>query len=406
VYIPKVYDGRNKTFWFFGFQKLIEKKIATVTTTVPDAAMFTGDFNFPGSRERVNPIFDPITTRQLPGQGWVRDPFPANRVPVARFDPVARKVLADNPWHTSNQPGTYNANGPRDNYLANEYALVYFDDYSMRLDHQFNPNFKIYGSYTYNFTSGLGRPWNVRLLDYDGAAGFNTPFEQHNASTGKTWVISPTMINDARVGFYRRWSERFSYSQGKNYGQVLGIPNISGALFPGLGSGDRNGPDSLYGLSGNNPFRNIGETVSFRDDLTMIHGKHAFKMGYELLRYRLNATNTGRVSGQFQFNGMTAGLQPDGLGANQAATGNTFAGFLVGSVRLAQFDGELASWLPRSSIHSFYFQDDWKFSPTITFNLGLRYSNESPFTTKYGQMSNFDPNARDDVRPGAVGAIV
>jgi outer membrane receptor protein involved in Fe transport len=75
-------------------------------------------------------------------------------------------------------------------------------------------------------------------------------------------------------------------------------------------------------------------------------------------------------------------------------------------VRQATFDLELAAWHPRSSIHSFYFQDDWKVSPTLTANLGLRYTNESPFDTKYGLMSNFDPTARDDVRPGAPGAIV
>src|SRR5262249_3213435 len=66
----------------------------------------------------------------------------------------------------------------------------------------------------------------------------------------------------------------------------------------------------------------------------------------------------------------------------------------------AQFDAELTSWLPRSSIHSFYFQDDWKITPTITANLGIRYSNESPFTTKYGLMSNFDPNGTDAVSVG------
>ena len=83
-----------------------------------------------------------------------------------------------------------------------------------------------------------------------------------------------------------------------------------------------------------------------RDDLTKIHGAHAFKMGYEVLRHRLNATVTGHPSGDFRFDGMTAGLQTDGNPV--PGTGNTFAGFLVGSVRQAMFDEELASWLPRS----------------------------------------------------------
>ncbi len=99
---------------------------------------------------------------------------------------------------------------------------------------------------------------------------------------------------------------------------------------------------------------------------------------------------------------MTAGLQPNGQPLPN--TGNTFAGFLVGAVRQATFDSELTTWLPRSSIHSLYFQDDWKFSPTLTLNLGLRYSTESPFSTKYGLMSNFDPNGTDSLT-GLKGAI-
>ena len=148
----------------------------------------------------------------------------------------------------------------------------------------------------------------------------------------------------------------------------------------------------LWGLIGNGNNRLINETISFRDDLTKIHGTHAFKMGYELLHFRLNSTVTNRPSGAFFFDGMTAGLLPNG--ATAPNTGSTWAGFLLGSVRQALFDSELTSWLPRSSIHSFYFQDDWKITPTLTANLGVRYSNESPFTTKYGLMSNFDPTAK------------
>lgn len=94
VVIPKLYDGRNKTFFFFGFQRLHEKKVAQVDTTVPTAGMKAGDFNFPGVA--ANQIFDPATTRFANGQ-WLRDPFPGNVIPVNRFDPVARKVVEFDP---------------------------------------------------------------------------------------------------------------------------------------------------------------------------------------------------------------------------------------------------------------------------------------------------------------------
>ena len=80
-----------------------------------------------------------------------------------------------------------------------------------------------------------------------------------------------------------------SPSYGENWAQQLGIPNISGDLMPAFGSGDRNSPTSIYGMSGAAPNRNVNETISFRDDLSFIRGTHAFKMGYELLRFRLNS---------------------------------------------------------------------------------------------------------------------
>src|SRR5206468_1556973 len=196
----------------------------------------------------------------------------------------------------------------------------------------------------------------------------------------------------------------FSYSAGGNWPQQLGIPNVSGELMPQFGAsgGDRYQASGIYGLIGNGNSRSIYETLSFRDDLTKIHGTHAFKMGYELLHFRLNSTVTNRPSGAFYFDSMTAGLQANGQPVPN--TGNTFAAFLFGSVREAFFDAELTSYLPRSDIHSFYFQDDWKFSPTLTLNLGIRYSNESPFNTKYGLMSNFNPGAIDPLT-GRQGAI-
>ncbi len=404
IVIPKIYDGHNKTFFFFGYQKLIEKKAAQVTQVTPTEAMKAGDFNFGGVG---NPIYDPLTTRQLSDGTWTRDVFPNRTIPANRIDPVARKILAIDPWVHANQPGSFSSTGPVSNYLYNEKSRTFFEDFSGRVDHQVNQNIKIYGSYTYNHQSGLGRPTNIGISDFDATNGNLTPFTQQNGSGGNTWVINPSMINDIRVGYFRTRNDTIVPSFGKNYGQILGIPNINPALLPSFGSApaasDQFTPDSIYGLTVSGPSRSIGETLSLRDDLTKIVGSHAIKMGYEILKFRLNYTRTPHPSGDFRFDMMTAGLQPGGTPVPN--TGNTFAGFLLGSVRQASFDTELTSWLPRSSINSFYFQDDWKFSPTITFNLGVRYSNESPFKTKYGLMSNFDPNATDDVT-GLKGGIV
>jgi hypothetical protein len=394
IYIPKVYDGRNKTFFFFGYQRLHEKKVAQVQSAAPTLAMKQGDFNFPGVGNS-NVIFDPTTTRMVNGQ-WQRDPFPGNRIPQARFDPVARKVLEFDPWVAPNQAGTFNALGPVGNVMADEFARVFFNDYNLRLDHQFSPSFKIYGSYTGNFQSGFGRPINIRQdrPEFDHLQGNWNPFTGSNYSVGKTWVVSPTLVNDARFGYYRRENRSEVPSFGGNWAQQLGIPNMDGTVMPAFGSGNRDTANSLYGITGATPSRTVNETVSFRNDTTYIRGTHAFKFGYEILRFRLNSAISARPV-QLSFNGVTAGVLP--TGALQPNTGNYFAGFLTGQVSDALFQSELTSWLPRSSVHSFYLQDDWKLTSRVTLNLGLRYSNESPFDSKYGGMSNFSPTATDDI---------
>jgi len=130
IIIPKLYNGQNKTFFYIGYQRLHEKKVAQVDATTPTAEMKSGIFTFPGVAN-PNAIFDPSTTRQVNGV-WQRDPFPGNVVPTARFDPVARNILQAGPWVLPNRAGTYNALGPSGNLLADEFANVFFDDWNLR----------------------------------------------------------------------------------------------------------------------------------------------------------------------------------------------------------------------------------------------------------------------------------
>ncbi|MBK5294944.1 MAG: hypothetical protein JJE04_25115 [Acidobacteriia bacterium] len=120
------------------------------------------------------------------------------------------------------------------------------------------------------------------------------------------------------------------------------------------------------------------------------------KAGYELVRTRGNTRAESLPAGVYRFGGTENPFTPN--------TGNDFAAFLLGSVVRADFNTVLANWLPRWMSHALYFQDDWSFSPKLTFNLGMRWSYESPFTTKYGQHSQFDPNVNDPLT-GRLGAI-
>ena len=395
VFIPKIYNGKNKTFFFFGYQRLHEKKAAQLFQTTPTVGHAAGHLQLPGVA--TNAIYDPSTTRRNADGTWARDPFPGNMIPVNRFDPVARKVLDDcNPWVLPNQPGSFTSTGPSNNVLANEFARTFFNDYNVRLDHQFSSAFKIYGSLTENDQSGFGRPKLIQedLLAFDAVDGNLQP------------VQAAQLIGGLHVGDLERGGQRFAcgllpaaqrHAWCRRWAATgrrsSAFPNVDNSLMPVVRHLQRHGSDAEQ--DGN-------ETLSWRNDTTWVKGQHAFKFGYEILRFRLNSANFARFS-SFSFSGVTSGLQPNGTAIPN--TGIDFAGFLTGYVRSATYNKEITSWLPRSTIHSFYIQDDWKITPRLTANIGVRYSNESPFNTKNGLMSNFDPNGTDDLT-GGKGAII
>ena len=393
VYLPKIYNGKNRTFFLFGWSRHHEVYDQSVFADVPTPAMLNGDFSFNGLGY---PIYDPTTTHQDAAGKWVREPFAGNLIPKQRFDPAVVNFLSHQPWSAPNNlggSGLIDATGPHLNFGDNSHYTSFRTRYDIKIDHNISEKNRLFGRYSWvrNRAHGNQIGLNWSLLDGNYVLA---PSDQVNGVISDTHVFSPSLINEIRLGVNHRKESRTPPGLDEDWAKQLGIPGVSGATFPSFfnSAGLPFYNASMPGA----PYYQADENYTLQENLTKVVSRHTLKTGYELLRTRANVFSQSQPGGIFRFGGTDFPFTPN--------TGNDFAAFLLGSVVRADFNTYLANWLPRWWSHALYFQDDWTVSPRLTLNLGVRWSYESPFSTKYGQQSQFDPNATDPVT-GLRGAI-
>lgn len=388
---------RNKTFFLFGVWRHHEKSTNQGEATVPSPEMMAGDFSFPqqiAAGGRVDPIYDPDSLMQLPDGSYTRTPFAGNIIPRSRFDPVARNFLALNPYAAPNDVNRqtfYNSQGPQNNLYYNIPYRSYRTSFDTKIDHQFSDAHKIFGRWSYprHRSGGYQAGPSEHYLDYS----FPLPIDQNQIVVSDTITLTPSMVNEMRLGFNRRYAPRLPETVGQGWASKLGIPNVSDRTFPSFLTSS--GGQMYYRFPEGSNY-DVNENFSFQENLTFIRGKHTFKAGWEIMRTRHNVSVPAEPSGRYSMAGTELPFTPN--------TGHPFANFLLGTVGNAQFTSDLATWLPRWWSNAFYFQTDWKATRKLTLNLGVRWQNETPYNTKYGQQSQFDPTAIDELtgRPGAL----
>jgi len=388
LYLPTLYNGKNRTFFLFAYGGHFQQgKAGTSVATVPTDAMYNGDFSFGG---QGLPIYDPFTTRQDATGKWIRDPFPGNIIPVSLIDPVVKNFLAHQPWNPPTDPGVMTRTGPTLNRTKTVESFSRRQRWDVKIDHQFSSRHKIFSRYSQAHHRSSRGGYEVELNW--SALGLNAqpiPTDNINGVFSDTVLFGPSRFNDFRIGYNRRAYSLESLTYGQDWAKQLGIPNVSPATFPIFNIG--------YGLSSSlGRAHEVGEDISVQDGFTQIMGRHTIKAGYELLRTRYNSAVESLPSGSYTFGGTEFPFTPN--------TGQTFASFLLGTVSSSVFTQDFATWLPRWWSDSLYVQDEWKPTHGLTMKVGLRWSYESPFQTKYGQQSQFDPTAFDPLT-GRLGAI-
>ncbi|MCU0246426.1 MAG: TonB-dependent receptor [Bryobacter sp.] len=395
VQIPKVYDGKNRTFFFFGYEQYRYRNAAIRRGTVPTPAERNGDFsNTRDGSGTLIPIYDPNTTRANPaGSGFVRDLMPGNVLPRARLDALALRVQEYMPL--PNQTPN-NAFTNSQNFLSLATSGLTQSTTSIRLDHRFSDRDAVFGRYSITKNTRDGQGWGMGVADSD---TFARQDQRDNWNGIVTWTrtVSSSLINEMKGNVTRQNLIFVHPSFGGNWPEKLGFPSIiPQTMFPGVSVAGmvtvgKTDQTSASGVRAQH-------TVQFADSLSWVRGKHQIKMGVDQRWVRLNWVSYGRPSGWFDF---SAGLTGDPQ--RPAGTGFGQASYLLGEVG----GGELRV-RPFFSFHSWntgaYVQDDYKITPRFTLNLGMRYDIASAPVERWDRHSNFDPFIANSVT-GMMGAL-
>jgi Carboxypeptidase regulatory-like domain/TonB dependent receptor-like, beta-barrel len=365
VRIPHVYDGHEKTFFFVNYDRTLQKIPQTVTSTVPDAAKRAGDFS------GAQPVFMPGGTKTAQ--------YPNNK--VTNIDPAAAKILAMLPL--PNSPGTFDAANNRftNNYVAQQTSNLDALRLVARVDEQLTQKDLIHVS-LYRNTSSQPNP-----LTYLTAPLLNTTWD---CSCSNAWITSvdytrvwsPTLVSDLNMGFFRNAVFRNPPGVGQNVAQQLGIATLPLNQVPQL---TYSGYSSI-GADTNTNQVNITNTFTPFGTLTKVFGPHTFKFGASFRKNQFNSFNpSGSPEGTLNF---------DGSITNHGNAGNPTTGladFLTGNIKTGNYQLPMPPTGRRNYNIASFFQDDYKITPKLTVNAGLRYEYESPVTIANNIYTRFDP---------------
>jgi Carboxypeptidase regulatory-like domain/TonB dependent receptor len=372
---------KNKLFFFADVQGSLYDLPATTQTNSPEpTAYLSGNFSalctagFAGGicNNRAEQLYDPATGGGVPAN---RTPFANNQVPIRST--AAKNIVTSPLFLNSVQQPTF---------LSGNIIHTWQGD--MKIDWQASENDHVMGRWSQMHTQNVTTE-GIDVL----TPGTTREYPLKNAVFDYVHTFTPTLINDARVGFqdFPANDQQFTNPTGKDLPAVFGIPDVTGDFLPGIDFG-------VGAVSGLSPF--IGtldlyeefhdSTIEAEDSLTWTRGRHSVHAGFQLLNYRMNDSypGDGGIAGGFGFSGQFTG---NGTGtAAGTSAGNSFADFLLGLPDYIQSGSQLTFNL-RNSAFGGFVQDNYQIRPNLTLNLGARYELITPrIDADHNRNINFD----------------
>jgi hypothetical protein len=452
IRLPKIYNGTNKTFFFFNFEQYREnQQIANGIMTVPTAAYRAGDFatsgctNFNGNTNTCNvpaqtltnggapvvdpagqtllygEIFDPTTTHIVNG-ATVRNPFQNNSIPMSRFDSTSMAILAMLPM--PNAPGIIN------NYITPAYTnFTHTTDFSFKIDHSLTSNMKLSGYYNdYGWNSPNANGFSVATNAFSGAAP--TGYRDKTARVNFDDSLRPTLLLHIGIGYLHQHEPTVPQTFNENslgmhgyydenlFPTIFGMGGVAAAstapTLPATGgwacssSGAPCGATTLFantnGVGGAFETQLYEEKTTANTGLTWVHGNHIFKFGGETTIEGYPNISNWRANGTFNFsNAETSDPWQNGQSMNLLnGTGFNFASFLLGTPDTFQLSPPNASKLG-NHFYGLYAQDSWKVTRKLTVDYGLRYDFQTYLNEQYGRMQEISWSTPNPTVGGLLG---
>jgi hypothetical protein len=390
IWVPKVYNGRNRVFWFFAWEDIKDSFPEPLTTTVPTVAERNGDLSALLKVGSNYQIYDPLTG-VLQGSRIMRQPLAGNIIPASRISSIAKNYLAFYPL--PNQPG--NADG-NNNYLANSVRADTYNGELGRLDFNVSDRHKLFWSFRHNdrIEDRNNKFKNIATGRDLGRINWGTTLDD-------VYTFNATTVANVRLNWSRFREYTISFGDGFNAAQ-LGFPSYIAAASPRIILPQLNFSQGFSQITtdtdGNTPF----DIFQIFGDVVKIKGNHSIKMGADVRELRESNIGYGNSQGTYTFNtNWTRGPLDNSTGA---PLGQDWASFMLGLPTSGGFDIN-AFRTDQSKYMAVFIQDDWRLRSNLSLNLGLRFEHEFPTTERFNRsVDGFDATVASPIAAAAIAA--
>jgi hypothetical protein len=371
IWIPHLYNGKDKTFFFFAYEGFRFRTGSNNILSLPNEAFRKGDFSalLPGTQ-----LYDPTTHAAIPGNILTNDPnFKASA--------VMTKVVALLP--PTNGGLTQNVT---DHSLSSTTANLF----DIKIDHTLSDKHRISGGFDYDNTRTGG------ISSLSPIFGSSTPQKTRYARFSDNYIFSPTVVNQFLYGFSRRYRAEGSNSIGQGFPAKIGLTGVNNTTFPCF---------KFFGGPYREVLNNCGDSefadnvYQLNDSVSWVKSKHNLKFGGGVRMLQFNVRRLTQGSGEFDFDPS----QTSSTGTATGAGGDAVASALFGLVNQAFLNYGAFSGVRYKDFY-FFAQESYKLTPRLTLNYGLRYDLDRPATEAFDRFSAVDPTLPNPGAGGILGA--